>query len=92
MYALQYRFTFRYQGKPTVINIPVDEYIASGREVDEWEVWEYILESYELKAQLVEQVPDFVEWMRMPDYYDKSLQRQDPSLKIVNLEGDESHA
>lgn len=87
MYALQYSFNFRYRGgSKTVINIPVDDYIATGREVDEYEVWEHILGNDDLANALAEQVTDFPNWMRMPDYYAKELQRQNTSLRIVKIE------
>lgn len=87
MYVVRYSFYFRYSASHIVIDIPVEEYIATERQLDEYEVWEYILEDPTLSEKISEQEQDYNVWLAMPDYYEKCLQRRQASLVLAKTEG-----
>lgn len=86
MYVIRYSFYFRYGTNQIVLDIPAEDYIASGRQLDEYEVWEFILQDPALSEELANQEQDYSIWMKMSDYYDKCLQRRNTNLVLAKLD------
>lgn len=86
MYVIRLSFNFRYNRDTRInVDIPVDEYIASGRELHAYDVWDHIRESEDLRDQISAQQPDFEQWMSQWEIYDKSLQRSEERVDIVKV-------